>query len=143
MRPLAILLLIVTPAAAGQLNLGRVTGTYSGTGGEFNITATNLDFVGGVPALNDHSFQTGSGREASTLTMVILAGVFIVMMVAMPYLLNSLGGACIILAAPVVAAWALYVPCGYVDDKAFTVLVAMCFPGAACLVNYFLMMETR
>jgi hypothetical protein len=43
---------------AGELNLTRVQGTFAGDGGEFRLSTDDLSFVGGVPALNDVSFQS-------------------------------------------------------------------------------------
>ena len=59
MKYLIAFLLLVAPAAAGELNITRVPGTFSGSGGEFSITPLDgLDYIGGVPALNATSFQT-------------------------------------------------------------------------------------
>lgn len=55
---LSLVFLCCSFATANQLILTRVQGTYSGGGGEFNLTPTDLNFVGGVPALNDVSLQT-------------------------------------------------------------------------------------
>jgi hypothetical protein len=45
-------------ASAGELSLTRVDGTFSGSGGEFNLTPDDLSFVGGVPALDAVSLQS-------------------------------------------------------------------------------------
>lgn len=43
---------------ADELKLTRISGTYYGNGGEFSITPDVMNFVGGVPALNDVSLQS-------------------------------------------------------------------------------------
>lgn len=59
MRFLIAFLMLVSTATAGQLSLTRISGTYSGGGGEFNLTPLDgLKFVGGVPALNATSLQS-------------------------------------------------------------------------------------
>lgn len=57
MRTLLILL-VASTASAAQVTVTRVPGTFEGGGGEFNLTAPGLGFVGGVPALSSDTFQT-------------------------------------------------------------------------------------
>ena len=57
MKYLITFFLLVSTASAGQLTITRIPGTY-GTAGEFNIILDDLGFIGGVPALNDISFQS-------------------------------------------------------------------------------------
>lgn len=60
MRPLALILVLFAASAfADEININRVDGTFSRHGGEFNSRPLDpLSFIGGVPALNDLSFQT-------------------------------------------------------------------------------------
>jgi hypothetical protein len=54
----AIAALFTAFCHAGELSLTRVQGTFAGDGGEFKLSTDDLDFVGGVPALDGVSFQS-------------------------------------------------------------------------------------